>query len=338
MRRLAAVTTGATLTLTMIGVSPASATAPVPTTIWLKLTPVPGLVGDEVRIEGALTRVNGTGLGGKSVRLAIGNPDGSERRYLATVTTGSNGAYSRTVRAPLNGHWQAVFEPEDGDDHAYAFSRTAWVPLRYRTRIVGYSAGPRVAALGSKITVKGRVHKLGVPSAFPLVGGRVELLWSGDGRTWRRHAHVATNRYGDFRFQPVINRDGYWTTRLPAAGDHIGTSTGVTFVDGRFRTRLSLNAAPEPLKRGRSLTISGKLLQVDAAGRTRVMGGRLVRIFVRSAGSNASRLLGTAKTNRYGVYTFKYRATKSASFRATWIGVGNHLTSSSGWDFVSVRP
>ncbi|HEX2314554.1 MAG TPA: hypothetical protein VHJ17_12505 [Thermomonospora sp.] len=338
MRRLTAVAAGATLTLTALGVPPAVAAAPIATQILLDLHPTPGVVGDSVVVLGRLERKAGrAGVGDRSVRLAVTADNGSELAYLGTATTNDDGTFTRTVKAPRSGRWRASFQPVAGDDHLASASQTDWIGLKHRTRIDGYSVTPRVPVLGTRITVKGRAVRLAVTGPAPIARGRVHLLSSRDGKTWSPRGSALTDNAGNFAFRPVVTADGYWTTRFPAAGTDLGSSSGIAFVDGKHRTRLTLDARPEPIQRGKRLTITGTLLQVNANGSTTPMSGRLVRIFVRPDGTTKSRLLGTARTGPRGVYTFHYHPTVTSSFSARWVGVGDHLTSSTGWDRVVVR-
>lgn len=342
MRRLIAITSGALLAGALTGAaSPASAAAaPTATKLSIFLNPVPGVVGDKVVVIGRLEeyrRGDWHGLGNKAVRLSIADPNGHELLYLSTVTTNNDGTYTQTYRAPRSGGWHAGFQPALGDAHRGSAAQSSWLNLVYRTRITGYSAKPGTLPLGSRLKVKGRAYKLGVPSAFPLAGAKVYLFWSPNGQQWHWQASTTTSRAGDFAFSRVSRADGYWTASLPAAGDHLATGTSATWVDVKFRTRLTLNAKPKPVRRGHAVTIKGLLRYVNARGQLVPMGGRTVRIYFRARGTRRVILIGAVRTNRSGGYTFKFKPARGGGYRAGWDAVGTWLSSRSSWDFVGVR-
>ncbi|MCP2341609.1 hypothetical protein [Actinomadura rupiterrae] len=338
MRRVVVVVAGAVVTVGGAGIAPASAAVQA-TRVSLWTNPAPALVGDEVVLVGKLERRAGTswtGLGAQPVRLAVTDAQGRERAYLGTVISNADGTYTRTVRAPLSGYWSARYQPASGDGYGASATHTAWYALHYQTAITGYMAGPRVAGLGTTITVQGRVTRRGATATGPLAGATVGLYWAKDGKTWHWTANTTTNGSGGFVFRPRVMADGYWATVLPAASDNLSATSGVAYVDGRFRTRVGLSAKPSPVRRGSTLTLSGTLQQVDATGKAHPLAGRWVRIYIRTSGSKV-RLLGTVKTGKAGTYAFKYRPLTSARFETYWPGDENFLRSVTSWRAVKVR-
>ena len=67
--------------------------------------------------------------------------------------------------------------------------------------ISGFSVGPRVAGLGTNVTIQGKVTRRGTSATGPLAGATVGLWWSRDGISWRWTATISATsaaRNGSF--------------------------------------------------------------------------------------------------------------------------------------------
>jgi GH25 family lysozyme M1 (1,4-beta-N-acetylmuramidase) len=97
----------------------------------------------------------------------------------------------------------------------------------------------------------------------------------------------------------------------------------------------SLNAGPEPVRRGRNLTVSGTLRL--AAGTRRAVAGQRVLIRFRPRGSTVWRTAGTAVTSSGGTFRRTFRAAGDGHWQAVYNGDASRLAARSGSDYVDVR-
>ncbi|MEV6341895.1 hypothetical protein [Actinoplanes sp. NPDC051851] len=86
---------------------------------------------------------------------------------------------------------------------------------------------------------------------------------------------------------------------------------------------LSLNASPEPVKKGKKLTAKGTL-KIDG----KVLSGASVKIYFQASGSKTWTLKGTATTSSKGVYTKKFTATKTGTWKAVYAGTATKVSAS----------
>ncbi|WP_230884539.1 lysozyme [Planomonospora sp. ID82291] len=104
----------------------------------------------------------------------------------------------------------------------------------------------------------------------------------------------------------------------------------------RAATRVSsLNAGPEPVRKGRRLTVSGTLRL--SAGTRRAVAGQRVLIRFRPRGSAVWRTAGTAVTAADGTFRRTFRAAGDGHWQAAYSGDALRLASRSGSDYVDVR-
>ncbi|WP_203833962.1 hypothetical protein [Actinoplanes campanulatus] len=80
-------------------------------------------------------------------------------------------------------------------------------------------------------------------------------------------------------------------------------------------SKLTLNAAPEPVVKGKKLTAKG-VLKVNG----KVLGGAKVKVYFKPAGATTFTYKGTATTNGKGVYSKKFTATKSGVWQVVYAG------------------
>ncbi|GAA1590010.1 hypothetical protein [Actinoplanes couchii] len=94
---------------------------------------------------------------------------------------------------------------------------------------------------------------------------------------------------------------------------------------------LTLNAAPEPVVKGKKLTTKG-VLKVNG----KVLAGTTVKIYFQATGASTYTYKGAAKTNAKGVYTKAFTATKSGVWKAVYAG-GSARNAASAVDAVKVK-
>jgi hypothetical protein len=80
-------------------------------------------------------------------------------------------------------------------------------------------------------------------------------------------------------------------------------------------SKLSLNAAPEPVVKGKKIIAKGTL-KIDG----KVLSGAKVKVYFKAAGAGGYTYQGTATTSGKGVYSKKFTATKSGTWKAVYAG------------------
>jgi hypothetical protein len=133
-------------------------------------------------------------------------------------------------------------------------------------------------------------------------------------------------------------RDGYWrvdTTEMPGAGELPATS-GADYVDVRYRTAISsFNASPEPVTKGRRLTVAGTLKRDTTSWKA--FSGQSVKIYFAAKGATSWTYEGTAKTSSTGRFSHAFTSAKDGTWRATYAGSGAYLAVTGPGDYVDVR-
>ncbi|GAA3159908.1 hypothetical protein GCM10010466_58410 [Planomonospora alba] len=105
---------------------------------------------------------------------------------------------------------------------------------------------------------------------------------------------------------------------------------------GKAATRItSVNARPEPVRKGRKLTVSGTLRQT--AG-NRALPGQRVAIRFKARGSRTWRTMATVRTGSGGAFRKRFRAVRDGSWQVVYAGDALRLASRSRSDRVDVRP
>ncbi|MEV6993245.1 hypothetical protein AB0N87_29285 [Streptomyces sp. NPDC093228] len=103
-------------------------------------------------------------------------------------------------------------------------------------------------------------------------------------------------------------------------------------------SRLTVNAAPEPVKKGRTLTITGSLTRANweshkYAGYT----GQKVKLQFRKKGSSTYTTLKTLTTDGHGNLRTTYKATTDGYWRYSFAGTSTTPAISAAGDYVDVK-
>jgi hypothetical protein len=122
--------------------------------------------------------------------------------------------------------------------------------------------------------------------------------------------------------------DGTSFTDRPAAGSLVV----------KRDTRLTANATPEPVKKGKKITITGSLARADWASWTfKAYASRTLTLQWAKAGTSTWTDVKKAKTNAKGTVKTTVRAKADGSFRWTFAGDGTSDQVTSAGDYVDVR-
>jgi hypothetical protein len=171
----------------------------------------------------------------------------------------------------------------------------------------------------------------------------VDIQYSPDGRTgWSTKKTVQTTNGSQFIVEKLPGyTDGYW--RLHYAGSTAKDIKGG--VSGSLRRNRALtrikdaNASPEPVSKGRTITVKG-VLQERKAGTTawKAYGAKKVQILFRPKGKKTWYLMSTVTTKSNGSFSKGFKAQQDG----TWVPVflypdSKHFVGDGTEDYVDVR-
>ncbi|GAA4618346.1 hypothetical protein GCM10023195_82400 [Actinoallomurus liliacearum] len=188
------------------------------------------------------------------------------------------------------------------------------------------------------MTVRGRVLRPAANGGTePAPHAYVGMRFSADGKKWPGpYGYALTDAHGMFSLKMPAERDGYWNAFVEKDDSYLGVTGPSDYVDTKYRTRISgLNASPEPVRKGRRITVTG-LLQRNTTS-WKAFTKRSVKIYFRAKGGTKWTYAGSAKTDGRGRFTFGAKASKDGYWRATYAGDSAYLAVTSGSDYVDVR-
>lgn len=312
-------------------------------------------IGDTVTLSGTLERQTTPGayvpLAARAVTIDYTDSDTSATSWgIATATTDATGRFSVKVVVPGWGQWTAHANPGAGD-FAQVDAQVR-VKASYRTAIVDFrTTTPRVAARG-KATLTGRVLRRNATAALtPVGGGDVSVYFAPDGKKWVYQGSVRTTADGRFTTSKTAARDGYWRVDYTGPYSYLPTPnppwraqyaydepsmSGQVFVDTATATRItSFNASPEPVKKGRTLTVKGHLTKY--LGKWQPGAGAALTIYFKPSGSSKWKAMGTTKADRNGWFSKGFKASADGTWAAAYAGSAAFLGIWSPRDYVDVR-
>ncbi|WP_123306910.1 hypothetical protein [Cellulomonas sp. PhB143] len=211
---------------------------------------------------------------------------------------------------------------------------------------VKVSAEPLKSSGKSKITVT--VDFYGT-SRYSIDAPDVTLE-SDNGYGWEYFELKATSRGDIWRGTTYVDNSnpvGKWWVGVDAWADfangnydYISDDYESTFYLKRS-TQISLNATPEPVKKGSAISVVGtvKALKVPSYGSAYYtpFSGRTVKLYFDPTGSSPKRYAGSVTTNSHGKYSKRFTAKQDGVWSATYAGNSLYASHVSTGDFVDVR-
>ncbi|WP_340379852.1 hypothetical protein U5640_30950 [Streptomyces sp. SS7] len=102
--------------------------------------------------------------------------------------------------------------------------------------------------------------------------------------------------------------------------------------------KVTVNASPEPVRKGRTITVTGKLTRANwETGTYAGYRGQSVKLQFRKKGSSTYTTVKTVTSGRGGTLRTTVKATKDGYFRYVFAGTGTTGPSTAAGDFVDVR-
>ncbi|QKG23568.1 hypothetical protein [Actinomadura verrucosospora] len=210
------------------------------------------------------------------------------------------------------------------------------VDLSRTARISGPSFSPR-----GPLAYRGSLEVTGTLAGDwgPIAGAPVFLEFSTDRKTWTRATYNKTTATGGFDFFTAdahTEKDGYWRVRYAGDGLYKPLVTPPTYVDVRYGTSIGgFNASPEPVKKGKSLTVKGQLFRYMDK---KLPGpGAPVSIYFQAKGSSKWAQVAVVKTASNGWFSKAFKASKDGTWMASYNGSASYLASDKPTDYVDVR-
>lgn len=112
----------------------------------------------------------------------------------------------------------------------------------------------------------------------------------------------------------------------------------VTTASIKKAATLTADATPEPVKKGRTITVTGKLARANwSTGKYAGYVSQPVKLQFRKKGSNTYTTLKTIKTNSTGVLKTTTKATVDGYYRYSFAGTSTTAPATAPGDFVDVR-
>ncbi|MCP2338026.1 carboxypeptidase-like regulatory domain-containing protein [Actinomadura rupiterrae] len=261
---------------------------------------VPGGYGQKVRLDGVLVDV-------------------SEGRFSGTAVL--------SARTPLSAYFS-------GDDDYLPASAQLNLDVRDRTSLRAGNTPERIVARGGRVALEGFLER-GVDG---LSGQRVDLEFSADGKRWASIGHGTTGQYGYVKVSAVAAKDGRWRLRFPGEKNSLFPAVGpFRYVDVRNPVKVeSFNASPEPVRKGKAITVRGRVLH-QVGGKWKPVGrSTQMEVVFRSAkpGGQTAFAFGVG---RDGWFTLKVPARADGTWFAHIPGNRDDVEFWSAGDYVDVR-
>ncbi|MER6023163.1 HtaA domain-containing protein [Streptomyces anulatus] len=284
--------------------------------------------------SGATGTFTAAATGADSVRWERSTDRGTT---WSTVPGATTATLSVKAAAALDGHrYRAVFVNASGETATSAATLTvSAVP----TRIVSFNASPEPVGKGSKLKVVATLQTASATDNVwrPLAKTPVVIEFrSKGGKTWSRATTVTTDSKGVVSASVTAVKDGTWRARYAGTADRAAAVSSSDNVDVKLRTAVSgFNASPEPVRKGRTITVKGTLRSLD--GTWKNASGQSVIILFNADGSSKWSKLATVRTNGKGVFSKGFTAKKDGTWKAQFKATSSRLGTIGSGDRVDVR-
>ncbi|MFF1415965.1 hypothetical protein ACFVX6_40415 [Streptomyces sp. NPDC058289] len=280
-------------------------------------------------------------------------PDGTWKPAPAGLRVAVNAAPApaKYLTTDGTGRFGASFSlPFTDDDPWQVRTDSPWVATTEQKLTVDTTGGTAfhdfTAQLYSHkvVTVRAKLDVVEIPSGTPY-SSNVDIQYSADGKTgWTTVGGTLVHTDPGYSRTESLSGDipdpGPGFVRLQYAGtpNFRGSVTPAVRLNERKATAISeFNAAPEPVKKGQPITVTGKLTETDAA-RTPLVGAT-VHYYFRPAGSTKWQGMGSTRTLADGSFSRKFPANVTGTWNARFLYVTSpHFFSLSRYDEVVVTP
>jgi hypothetical protein len=162
----------------------------------------------------------------------------------------------------------------------------------------------------------------------------------GDGSgTWRLDLFACPrlDGFGTYEFDVSVELEDV-TTELDGSTFTQTTTSNLSLTARvRGKVRITANVSPEPVRKGSTIKVLGKLRDAYGLG-AKCAKNVYARIQFKAANSTSWNQIGRARCPSGGnTYTFRTKAKKSGAYRAVYVGSRVYAPRASAGDFVRVR-
>ncbi|WP_030454206.1 hypothetical protein [Herbidospora cretacea] len=328
------------------GTAANATTAEKPTVSDLTINPSPVVVTSRDKVTATFSFV--VGKEADKVEATIAPRRGDAKPLTLTAPTGTpDGKYTGTFsfgRGEPAGDWRLSVKAsnETGTTEAAKDFKVFQV---WSTDIVRFGAGPEPAKFGSTLTVSGRLVIHGSKGFDGLKNQRVKILFKEKGSwRWKTVAWDRTNWRGDFAVRVKALKSGWWKAEYDGVKGFTHGSSSDSDQVTVFRPRppkpdaasrvVDFNASPEPVKKGKKLSLVGELQTWDH-GRWDGYEGKVSVWFKAKHGKWT--YVKTAWTDGSGEFSTTATAKKSGDWRVVFAGDKDTKPSNSKSDWVLVK-
>ncbi|MCX5405850.1 hypothetical protein OHA37_18385 [Streptomyces sp. NBC_00335] len=192
------------------------------------------------------------------------------------------------------------------------------------------------------VNVKADFERVQIPAGITSL--KVEIQHSADGKTgWttRKSVNVPTkpgaNQPATVDATLPYPGAGYFRLRYAGTTAIHGWTTPAMKVARTMTAVPEFNAAPEPVKKGKPITLTGKLTHSDPAWKP--FAGQTVHYYFRPTGSTTWKVMGNSKTAADGTFNKAFTADRTGSWTARYEQTdATHFYAASRVDEVVVTP
>ncbi|MFG2020829.1 hypothetical protein [Actinomadura geliboluensis] len=299
----------------------------------------PGMVvaaGAQMAVVGKALR-EGTDVPVGGIWVSAGSMDGSAVP-TGWVKTAADGTFRMPFTAGRTaGTYGPVYvTPQENAFFAGAGALVGAYDIQNVSKLSGFNPGPEPFPYGDRMKAAGRLTIEPAPAATTKLP--VYLEYSADGKWYRIMGKQTLTQPGDFSFSSdnPITQDGYWRVRYQGDALNAGLISWADYIDVKYRTYMaSFNASPEPVSKGKTITVKGRLYRYRPA--SSVAPGAKISVYFKASGTSTWKWMADTKTGSDGWFKKTFTASKDGTWMAKYAGSGTYIASNAPTDYVDVR-
>ncbi|MFP3964117.1 hypothetical protein SMC26_17485 [Actinomadura fulvescens] len=253
--------------------------------------------------------------------------------------TGADGRFRVNATVYRTGSWVVFANPFHQDFYQWTGADAGEQAVRQPTKIERFDAA-EPAPLGGYGLTRFRVLRQAERWEAAPSGTPVAVYFRARGsKSWRRvnGGYVGANGYAEVPMR--VPGDGDWQARVPGSAEFSASASGVDYVDARFATFIQgFNATPEPVRKGRKITLRGGLAYREPGNvLLPPLARRTVKFYFRAAKTGKWTYAGSDVTDGNGFFGLKATAKRDGVWRAYFAGDKTFLRSFGKDDYIDVR-
>jgi hypothetical protein len=281
--------------------------------------------------------------------VIVGPDDAASADDLLYVTpTGTGTTLSAKITADATapaGLWDTevdVYQKPASEGDAPIASGWTTFDVKLPTHNV-VNASPEPAAHGTPITVKGTLtHYSPTAKKYTAYKAKtIDIYFDPTGSAPRtKVATVTTGSTGTYSKTFTASSSGVWSTQFAGTSSYAAVRSNGDYVPVVTRkTALTANATPEPVKKGGTVTVVGRLTHATtASGKLTYTSykDKTLTISFNPTGPQGAKVVGTVTTNSKGEYSKKFTQSVDGTWWVSFAGTSNYAAALKG-DHVDVK-